>query len=159
MHIAACPPPPRCLSAPRSLGSLFQSPRSEDESLLFPLGLRASNIWYSHHDSVTWIQPDLPDGLGAQLAQLGLASTYEDSGWCYVELTSSAIVKKKGGRLDLSKRGAAKQYHGATFTGAGGTIIGKCEQQRTPPILPTDMKTELEAVKKFTSKGDVSLCP
>ena len=86
-------------------GSLFQktaAPFTPDHQVLFGAGLRASNIFYSHQDTVVWMQPELPEGLGDKLAAAGLARTYEDSGWCYVELTSSAIVKDKDRRLDLS---------------------------------------------------------
>ena len=111
------------------------------------MGLAASNVWYSHHDSIVWLQPALPDGLGAKLEEAGLASTYEDSGWCYVELVSAAIVKAKQGRLDLSKRKSDANIY--------RYVADDCERDRMPPIHPEDMKLQLETVKKFTSKGDV----
>ena len=105
-------------------------------------------------------QPELPSGLGAKLAQLGLASTYEDSGWCYVELTSSTTVKKKGRRLDLSKCKSATGYANVAIVdrlkNGATTLIEEGQKQRTPPIHPDEMKKELATVKKFTSKGDVS---
>ena len=155
---AAAPSPAPAFStcALCALDSLFQAPRSEHEALLFPVGLKASNIWYSHHDSIAWLQPELPMGLGAKLQQLGLASTYEDSGWCYVELASSAIVKKKGGRLDLSMRGSQESGTYKKDWKKKWSVVQTCEKKRTPPILPDDMKMQLETVKKFTSKGDVS---
>ena len=30
-----------------------------------------------------WMQPDLPEGFGERMAALGLAQTYEESGWCF----------------------------------------------------------------------------
>ena len=148
----ACPP--------RVLGSLYQSPRAEHEEFLFPLGLKSSLLWCSHHETIVWLQPELPGGLSAKLEQLGLASTYQGSGWCFAELVGSSIAtKKKGGLLDLSMRGDARQY-GGTYGGLGRarstTILKCCEKKREPPVLPSDMKKQLETVKKFSNKGDVS---
>ena len=142
-------------------GSLFQktaAPFTPDHQVLFGAGLRASNIFYSHQDTVVWMQPELPEGLGDQLAEAGLARTYEDSGWCYVELTSSAIVKRKGRQLDLSKRGRAERYQPDEISGLFGEgefILMTCEQNRVPPTHPEDMTLELETVKVFTGKGDL----
>ena len=61
--------------------SLFQKPRSSDEDRLFGMGLKASNVWYGHEQSVCWMQPELPPDFAAQMAAAGLAQTYEQSGW------------------------------------------------------------------------------
>ena len=45
--------------------------------------LKASNVWYGHSLSVTWIQPSLPEGLAV--------NTYEESGWCFVEASISSV--------------------------------------------------------------------
>ena len=136
-------------------GSLWQPPRSSATSTIFPVGLRASNIFYSHRHSTVWLQPELPPGKGEELAKVGLASTYDDSGWCYVELTSSAMVKKKGCRLDLSKRGQVQLYSCGLLEDLLEPLTFMCESKRMPPIHPDDMKLALETEKVFTSKGDV----
>ena len=56
-------------------GSLFQKtaePFTDDHGVLFGEGLRASNIFYSHRDTVVWMQPSLPDGFSG--------NSYEESG-------------------------------------------------------------------------------
>ena len=72
---------------------------------------------------------------------------------CYVEQTSSAIVKGKGRRLDLFLRGDAHQYCG--FSWGGKPLMELCEAKRMPPISPDDMKASLEKEKIFTGRGDL----
>ena len=50
------------LRAPRSL---FQKPRAPNEDELFSDGLKASNVWYGHEQSICWMQPSLPQGSSA----------------------------------------------------------------------------------------------
>jgi hypothetical protein len=42
--------------------SLFQNPRIGDQNDLFGQGLKASNVWYGHEQSVCWMQTELPKG-------------------------------------------------------------------------------------------------
>ena len=63
--------------------------RTPEEAALFKLGLAALPIWYGHAETVMWMQPELPEGFGERMAELGLAETYETSGWCFVESSVS----------------------------------------------------------------------
>lgn len=116
------------------------------------------------YSTLPWGEEMIPLFVDCVLQAAGLARTYEDSGWCYVELTSSAIVKRKGRRLDLSKRGAAEHYamHKIKHSSSSKMvakhergILSKCQQDRIPPIHPDEMKSELETVKVFTGRGDL----
>ena len=57
--------------------------RTPEEAQLFKQGLAALPLWYGHAETVMWMQPDLPEGFGERMAALGLAQTYEESGWCF----------------------------------------------------------------------------
>lgn len=50
---------------PRAPRSLFQKPRAPNEDELFSDGLKASNVWYGHEQSICWMQPSLPQGSSA----------------------------------------------------------------------------------------------
>ena len=65
--------------APRSL---FQKPRSPAENDLFYKGLSQLHVWYGHAETVCWQQTELPPGFAEKMAEIGLARTYEESGWC-----------------------------------------------------------------------------
>lgn len=54
--------------------SLFQRPRSAAEDVAFRRGLRASNIWYGHSETVCWMQTRLPNNASA-------VTSYDASGW------------------------------------------------------------------------------
>lgn len=53
--------------------SLFQKtakPFTADHGVLFGVGLHASNVFYSHRETVVWVQPELPPGKGDELQVL-----------------------------------------------------------------------------------------
>ena len=62
-------------------GSLHQNPRTDEQTALFKQGLGDLPMWYGHAETTTWMQPDLPTGFGERMLALGLAETYDDSGW------------------------------------------------------------------------------
>ena len=116
-------------------------------------GLRASNVWYGHEQAVTWIQSVLPDGFcfAAHLAQ-----TYAESGWCFVESAISAGVKVGSRRLDIAKAvGSQFKAYGGSGWVAKVKLEMVCAAQRSPPLLPTEVRRSLDEEKKFTSKSDV----
>lgn len=61
--------------------SLFQPDRDEEQATLFSAGLRASNFWYGHSQSIVWMQTVHREGFAERMRELGLAETYEGSGW------------------------------------------------------------------------------
>ena len=132
-------------------GSLYQSPRVGEQVALFPVGLKASNIWYGHAQTVCWMQSELPtDFAGA---------SYEVSGWCFVEAAISAGVKVGSSRLDLGKRtDAAMRF---AYTHGGGNLDNKltavCAGRRSPPLAPKEVQRLLETEKRFTNSSDTSV--
>ena len=149
--------------------SLFQKPRKEPEQVeLFKEGLKASNVWYGHETTVCWMQTELPPGFRFDE---GIAQTYDESGWCFVEAAISAGLKVGKRRLDLAKRTDRVHIYGdSIFEGAMGfayggdgrsnpncTLEGVCAVARPPPLLPDEVRRRLEQEKKFTAKADVGV--
>ena len=136
--------------------SLFQQPREEPKQVeLFKEGLKASNVWYGHESTVCWMQTELPPGFRFDE---GIAQTYDESGWCFVEAAISAGLKVGTRRLDLAKR----TDRAMGFAYGGGWIPeamleGVCAAARLPPLLPDEVRHRLEHEKKFTSKADVGV--
>ena len=54
--------------------SLFQPERTEEQTVLFRAGLKASNFWYGHSRTVVWMQSALPEGFAERM-------DYDNSGW------------------------------------------------------------------------------
>jgi Ran GTPase-activating protein (RanGAP) involved in mRNA processing and transport len=133
--------------------SLFQEPREPHEEGLFLTGLNDSNIWYGHQLSVCWLQPEVPVNFSFGP---GMAQTYEESGFCFVEAAISAGVKVGNRVLDLSKR-----TQRAMEFAYGGNCVPEarldsvCAVARAPPLLPDDVRRLLEQEKKFTSSVDL----
>ena len=147
--------------------SLHQKPvgggeRTDEEAGLFKLGLGSLPIWYGHAETVMWMQPELPDGFGERVAALGLAETYEGSGWCFVESSVSAGVKHADRRLDLGLRTerALELSYGKCSSNQWDFnpechLNVVCSAKRPPPRDPDWVAQELRTTKKFTGKGDV----
>ena len=53
------------------------------------------DVWYGHEQAVCWQQTELPPGFAEKMEVLGLAQSYEESGWCFVEATISAVIGKR----------------------------------------------------------------
>ena len=141
--------------------SLHQKPvdggeRTPEEAALFRLGLGALPIWYGHAETVMWMQPELPDGFGERMAKLGLAETYESSGWCFVESSVSSGVKHADRRLNLGLRTeeAMETAYSSAFD-FEDCLNDVCTANRQPPMDPDWVAQELRTNKKFTGKGDV----
>ena len=92
-----------CVWTPHSFGSLFQgADRTDVQKALFGRGLKASNVWYGHAHTLTLVQPALPDGFEALCkAEDRPCTTYDHSGWCFVEASLSSLLKRNTRRLDL----------------------------------------------------------
>ena len=134
--------------------SLFQQPRNEEQDKLFKAGLKASNVWYGHESTVCWMQTELPPGLRFDA---GIAQTYDESGWCFVEAAISAGLKVGTRRLDLAKR--TDEAMGWAYGGdwnPEAMLDCVCAAARPPPLLPDEVRRRLDE-KKFTSKADVDV--
>ena len=146
------------VSPPRAgdFASLFQQPREEPKQVeLFNAGLRASNVWYGHESTVCWMQTELPPGLRFDA---GIAQTYDESGWCFVEAAISAGLKVGTRRLDLAKRTDKAMRMAYAWLGSPEYMLeGVCAAARPPPLLPDEVRRRLEHEKKFTSKADVDV--
>lgn len=141
-------------------GSLFQKPRTDAQTSLFKKGLGSLPMWYGHAETTMWMQPDLPDGFGERMLELGLAQTYEDSGWCYVESSVSAGVKHSDRRLNLGLRTetALRTAYGGQGWNPEFCLDHVCTARRPPPMLPEAVVEELTSGrKKFTSNADVEV--
>ena len=147
----ASSPPPRA----GDFASLFQQPREEPTQVeLFKAGLKASNVWYGHESTVCWMQTQLPPGIRFDE---GIAQTYDESGWCFVEAAISAGLKVGTRRLDLAKR--TDRAMGCAYGGGWARefmLEGVCAAARLPPLLPDEVRRRLDE-KKFTSKADVDV--
>ena len=139
---------------------LFQKPRSPEEDALFKQGLSMLHVWYGHEQNVCWQQTELPAGFAAEMEALGLARSYEESGWCFVEAAVSAGVKVGTRRLDLGKRtdDAMTTYGGNGIAFPHWKLEVVCAAKRQPPLLPDEVRQLLETEKKFTTgKEDVEV--
>ena len=140
--------------------SLHQKPvdggeRTPEEAALFKLGLGALPIWYGHAETVMWMQPELPAGFGERMAALGLAETYESSGWCFVESSVSSGVKHADRRLNLGLRTEEAMAIAYGANPLETCLNEVCTANRQPPMDPDWVAHELRTTKKFTGKGDV----
>ena len=143
-HLDSSPP---CAG---DFASLFQQPREEPTQVeLFKAGLKASNVWYGHESTVCWMQTELPPGIRFDE---GIAQTYDESGWCFVEAAISAGLKVGTRRLDLAKRTdrAMEFAYGGSWP-PEYMLEGVCAAARPPPLLPDEVRRRLEHEKKFTS--------
>ena len=149
-YLASSPPPHA-----GDFASLFQQPREEPTQVeLFKAGLKASNVWYGHESTVCWMQTELPPGLRFDE---GIAQTYDESGWCFVEAAISAGLKVGTRRLDLAKRTDQAMRMAYAWLGpSAGMLEGVCAAARPPPLLPDEVRRRLDE-KKFTSKADVDV--
>ena len=102
-----------------------------------------------------WMQPELPDGFGERMAKLGLAETYESSGWCFVESSVSSGVKHGDRRLNLGLRTEDRLLAYGVFPSRNNCLNAVCSAKRQPPMDPDWVAQELRTTKKFTGKGDV----
>ena len=94
------------------------------------------------------MQTELPDGFAERMKPLGLAETYDGSGWCFVEKAISGGVKVGNQRLDLGLRTSESYYHLLTM---------QCAAKREPPLMPDKVLHLLETEKQFTAKADVGV--
>jgi len=142
--------------------SLFQSDRekgvddrSDAQKALFKSALAkggALNVYYGHKYTNVWIQSELPEGFGAKMEALGLARTYKESGWCWVESALSALLKDNLIRFDLAKRNTPGPFD-EQFTSYARLRL-RCAVGRDPPLTPLGMSKIVRTAKRFTGKAD-----
>jgi len=123
-------------------GSLFQGPRSSEESVLFKAGLKASNMWYGNQCTTVWKQPSLPAGFAGV--------TYESSGWCFIESTMASLLTHELGYLDISSYKGGYYLPLAFASGA----TAECSHGRRPPLLTNDVAHILASEKSFMASSD-----
>ena len=73
---------------------LVQPPRLGEEKELFTAGLKASNIFYGHQQTVVWMQTALPEGFAERMRGIGLAAWY----WSRRELCGFGLGELKRSR-------------------------------------------------------------
>ena len=126
-------------------GSLFQPERTHDQKALFREGLRASNVWYGSVFTTVLIQSHLPPGF--------TATSYTQSGWCFVEATISSVIKYSITRFDV----------GASELDSAGnlvmdedcvTVVWSCTTRRCVPLRSDVVRHLLHTEKKFTTDAD-----
>jgi len=102
------------------------------------------------------MQKKLPEGFAEQMRQTGLAQTYDESGWCFIEAAIFAGVKKGTRRLDLSLRADKVRYYGG-YGNPEVELEGVCAAHRSPPLQPDVVRRQLETEKCFTAKADIEV--
>lgn len=113
---------------------------------MFRIGLKSSNIWYGHSQTVVWMQPSLPEGFDG--------TSYEKSGWCTMEASISAVLKSSERRLDISKYCPGTDQSSFLWTlSRDGCLVGS----RSPPLLPAKVAHLLEHDKIFFARSDVAV--
>ena len=139
--------------------------RTETQLKQFGLGLRASNIWYGHLSTVVLVQPDLPDGFETLCRAEGRPfTTYDASGWCFVEASLSSLIKGPAKRVDIGMftTGKIPAAFGGPSCPEGQPLMSipmllssmeLCSRSRPPPMLPSKMAADLEH-KSFFSRAD-----
>ena len=73
--------------------SLYQTPRSEGETMLFKAGLKAINVLYAHQVTHVWCLTRVPQG----------TTPYHASGWCTFERTIASVLTEQNKLWDLGK--------------------------------------------------------
>jgi len=117
--------------------------RTDKQRAQFGEGLSASNVWYGHAHALTWVQPALPDGF--------VGTTYDGSGWCFVEASLSAALKRGPRRVDLGKFTADELFYSNV-----PHAIGNCAKgTRTPPRQPSVVAKMLESKSFFAKSIDL----
>lgn len=116
--------------------SLFQSPRTLPEELLFVRGLRDStDLWCGHAHTVVWMQSAVPSGFSG--------ATYDASGFCFCEAATSAVVKSHARRLDIGRRTPAATHRRRMLeaignrVGGSSTFVRRTGPRRFCPTPPT----------------------
>ena len=117
--------------------------RTDEQRAQFGEGLGASNVWYGHAHALTWVQPDLPDGF--------VGTKYDESGWCFVEASLSAALKRGPRRVDIGK--FTKERH---FSYDVPYAIQSCAKgTRPPPRHPSAVAKMLESKSFFAKSIDL----
>ena len=125
--------------------------RTSEQRGQFGEGLGSSNVWYGHAHALTWVQPELPEGF--------VGTTYDASGWCFVEASLSSVLKSSQRRVDIGKFTSASPGYGdnkGLFYPNVPMAIEQCAVGSRPPLrLPSRVAEMLES-KTFFARADVA---
>ena len=129
--------------------------RTPAEEAVFSEGLSASGLLYAHQATIVFRLTTWPAGYPEQYDLSGGANEaeYEDRGWCFSEMCSSALTKPALNSLDLGKfSGTRLRLHGTNG------IIAECTQGvRRPPLLPEQFLSELASKTFYNPTSDMPL--
>ena len=129
--------------------------RTPAEEAVFSEGLSASGLLYAHRATIVFRLTTWPAGYPEQYDLSGGANEaeYEDRGWCFSEMCSSALTKPALNSLDLGKfSGTRLRLHGSNG------IIAECTQGvRRPPLLPEQFLSELASKTFYNPTSDMPL--
>jgi len=129
--------------------------RTPAEEATFGEGLVASGLLYAHRATIVFRLTTWPAGYPEQYDLSGGANEaeYEDRGWCFSEMCTSALTKPALNSLDLGKfSGTRLRLHGSNG------IIAECTQGvRRPPLLPEQFLSELGGKTFYNPASDMPL--
>jgi hypothetical protein len=105
------------------------------------------------------MQGEVPPDFAERMKEAGLALSYDDSGWCFVEAAITGGLKVGIRRLDLRLRPAEAMglAYGGVAWDPEDTLEGTCAALRPPPLLPDKVRHLLETEKKFTAAADIEV--
>jgi len=117
-------------------GSLYQHPRTDEETTVFKDALKDVNLWYAHEQTTCLLMTKVPEGV----------VSYERRGWPVFERAVSVFVKNGNQVLDLGNLDdACDDWLG---------VLETCTSRSAPPTAPECFNTIL-LTKKFTNDADV----
>jgi len=117
--------------------------RTTEQKAQFDAGLKASNVWYGHAHAMTLVQPMLPADFEG--------TSYDQSGWCFVEASLSSVLKSSERRIDIGKWTAEELFYPNV-----PMAIEECTVGSRPPVRSPRRVAELLETKTFFAKADVS---
>jgi hypothetical protein len=123
--------------------SLYQQPRTPEQQAAFDRGLANVNLWYTHQDTVVWLQTWLP---------ARVQNKYDARGWPTFERAVSWMITDTNSVLDLGPGGKSitEDERSQDWT----WLFEACKAGRKPPRVPEEFRNVL-MTKHFTAGADM----
>ena len=128
--------------------SLFQHPRTDEQTALFKQALGNLAAFYSHQFTMVFRLTKFPAGYpkGYKLPPGANVAEYPDRGWCFTETAWSCMVKPRSKVLNLA-RFSGEQYGRSLWD-----VLLECSEQKArPPPLTPSVFSEALTLRIFTN--------